>query len=333
MYRKSKSDRPRTNLCLETMENRECPATLVAYDAATDTLTITGDNTANVVTLLHDDSANRVHVLHDGIDEEFFSSDVKVVKVDLKGGRDTFTQTLAAGSDFSFLKSLSIQTGAGPDKVLFDLVGNASDWADLKENLTIFLETGDGSDEVQLNIPYVEIANFLDFRANLGNGADKFNAISFGSVGIDASAKIDVRGGNGNDTLTYFGTYNAQAPGAGLKVGDLGSFSVLFDGGNGADRLNATYAGEVDGDCTIYLNGDLGDVGAQRDWIDIHMYTSAASTGKLTVFAVGQRGNDVMRVLAEGYVPGGSQLLADGGLGKDQCISTFNVSLDGIEVF
>src|SRR5262245_39758516 len=120
-------------LHIETLEGRDCPSTTVLFDNAAHPLTITGHNKANVDKVVHNDNANEVHVLHDGQDEVFSSSAIDKIVVDLKGGNDSFTQTLQEGTNFFRGKSLDVNTGAGRDKVLIDLAGNANHWAILKE--------------------------------------------------------------------------------------------------------------------------------------------------------------------------------------------------------
>jgi hypothetical protein len=332
MSRHSRGGRGRPSLLVQPLDDRRCPSSVVAYDSATDTLTITGDATANVVKIVQDDVANQILVQHDGVDEVFASSVVGNIVVDLKEGRDSFTFTFQEGTNFLRARTLDVVTGTGRDTVMFDLAGNSNHWAILKEDLSINLNTGAGADKVQINTPPVEIANKLAFTGHLGAGADRFDAIAFGGVGANGSLVLDVRGEAGADAMTYFGTYNPQQPAAGITVGNQALMSVLYDGGIGKDRLDVNYVGEVDGLCSFYLHGDLTNLGGpERDRVSVHTRTNAGSTGDFYGYALGGDGNDILRLLAEGDVPNGSQLHADGGAGKDECVNTYNVDVQGCE--
>jgi hypothetical protein len=332
MFSLSKNGRNRPDLQVEALEDRWCPSTVAMLDNATQTLTITGDQAADKVQLVHDDNANEIHVLHDGVDETFVSSNVQTIVVNLKGGNDSFTQTLKEGTNFFRGKTLDVRMGVGADKVAFALAGDANHWAILKENLTIDLRTGRGADKVQIDLPTIEIANELRLTALLGGGADRFDAIAYGEVGATGGLFLDTRGEAGTDVLNYYGTYNPNDPAAGIKVADQAGLSVLFDGGAGADRLSATYIGEVDGLCSFYLHGDLHNAGGpDRDRVVVHMSTKPDSTGDLYGYSLGGRGNDLLQLLAEGQIPSDFILTADGGKGFDQCVSTFNVLVQNCE--
>jgi hypothetical protein len=330
MYRTSYANRTRQRLHLEAFEDRRCLSAVVAFDAATATLSITGDNLADNVKVVHDASANQLHVIHDGQDQIFTGSDVDKIVVDLKGGNDTFTETLATGTNFSHATDVRIDMGNGRDTVDVALAGDASHWATLKENLYLKMYTGNGNDQIHVALPYVEIGNNLTMVAYLGAGADQFDAVSVGGVGTQAVASLNVFGEAGNDTLNYFGVYDPQSPAAGIKVADQGLLSVYFNGGAGQDKLGVDYAGKVDGTASFLLIG--GDGGVQRDRVSIHTFTQPASNGTLSALADGGKGNDILRVIAEGSLPAMANITANGGDGKDECVNTYSVLVQNCEL-
>lgn len=330
MFRNSPQARNKTLLRVESLEERRCLSADAVLDAGV--LTITGDGGADDVRIVHDDSANQIQVIHDGVTDTFSSSAVGKIVVNLRGGDDRLTEELEQGTNFFRAKDVNVNMGRGDDTILFDFAGDATFWATLKEDLEIETRTGGGDDAVQINVPAIEIANALDFNAHLGKGDDRFDAISYGRIGTQGRLTLDVWGEAGVDELAYFGTYDPAAPANGIQVADLATMSVYFDGGAGKDQLNATYSGEVDGLAGFYLHGDQNNAGgAERDRVTLHTITKAGSTGTLAGNVLGGAGDDVLRLLAEGTIPPGSDLHVDGGEGFDKAVTTANVSLTSVE--
>jgi hypothetical protein len=330
MLRNSPIARNRTLLRLECLEERRCLSAVAGLDAGT--LTITGDGGADDVRIVHNDTANQIQVIHDGVTDTFTSSAVNQIVVNLRGGDDVLTEELEQGTNFFRAKDVSVNLGRGDDTLMFDLAGDASFWATLKEDLEIDARTGGGDDAVQINVPAIEIANHLDMNAHLGKGDDRFDAISYGRIGAQGRVTLDVWGEAGQDELFYYGTYDPNAPANGIVVVDQATLGVYFDGGAGKDKLGATYSGKVDGMVSFFLHGDQNDAGgAERDRVTLHTNTSAGSTGTLSGNVLGGQGDDRLELLAEGTVPADSTLVADGGQGFDKAVTTFNVSHVSIE--
>jgi hypothetical protein len=250
----------RTRLSCSPLEGREVPACIVGLGGP-DTLVVSG-NAASDAVILRDDGLGNI---------SGFAT-----------GHGNF--------NFSGIKQISVGTGAGPDRVVYQLMRP--------------LQTG----------------QFRNVVVGLGDGNDSFTANLYNANGIGSDLLANSRlqltawGGTGADAMTI----NAQrdvdvAAGAVLKM-------ILF-GDAGNDVIRGYYRGENDGAVSIrdFDGGDGNDI------IRGLIHEDAGSTGVNAGIVHGGDGDDQLAlVLNTLSVP--LLGLLDGGAGTDTGVSTANVT-------
>jgi Ca2+-binding RTX toxin-like protein len=251
-----------TRLNVQSLESREVPACIVTQPTP-GTLSIVGDGASDLV-VLRDDGA---------------------------GGISGFA-TGAGAFSFTGIRNIRIATGAGNDRVDYNLIRNLQ--PNQVRNLSVSL--GSGNDW---------------FSANLHNG--------FTAVGSDLLANsqmsISAFGGDGADSMHINANRDVDvAAGASLKM------TMFGDAGN--DLMTVYYRGENDGSVTIpALDGGTGD-----DAIRGVYQADLGSIGSALGIVRGRDGNDSLSLLMFG--PNVSPLsLLDGGAGIDTGLHTANVAM------
>jgi hypothetical protein len=101
--------------------------------------------------------------------------------------------------------------------------------------------------------------------------------------------------------LNTWNTYdNAESSYGAIDITHDSSFTIKLKGDGGADELYVTYAGELDGDLVIRMNGGGGNDTvkmAQSDGGGI--YLAAGSNGSLDAILIGGTDNDSMALTVD----------------------------------
>lgn len=157
----------------------------------------------------------------------------------------------------------------------------------------VVMDLGSGNDSVIVDVDAVDGADLI-LSADLGRGNDRFDAAFFGDL-IDAYVQMDVDGGAGHDDLLV-----ATNP---VYLDDVSTLDMVLDGGSGNDG--------------IAVNVELDDT----------------STGTLYLSALGNRGNDdlEMNVFGVDFLTEVSELVLDGGPGRDRYTATSEVVIFNLE--
>lgn len=297
---------------LEALEGRWCPS--AAARLSGDTLRITGDNFHNDVAVVQNDSHDSLDVVADGFSYHFFSSSVRKVIVDLKGGDDSFQWHMDSGR-FAFRKELSLTLGNGNDTAVLDF--SAGDQVTIAAALKISVDAGNGGDDVRAAFGDVDSSGSVNFSAGLGNGDDACALALEGSLHGRAQAKISVDGGAGADMLSV------QADHAFLDRWSL--LDVTVDGGSGNDRIDYVYSGELHGQLKFSGSGGAGD-----DTIFADLTLDTSSDGRAWAREYGESGRDDLtlrvydpsRSSSSYHGPAAVDGRVDGGSGWDSCSVT-----------
>jgi hypothetical protein len=244
---------------LEALEDRSCPAVLVTLTGQT--LTIVGDNHANVVTVHEDDGATDLEVRADGVKHNFAANAVTTIAVDLKAGNDQFTYNF--GEDvFKFPKTILVKLGKGNDQVHFDLNDDTNapgQFTTVKANLDIHVTGGKGSDVVTADFGTVDSANVsLDVDLGQARRTQFFGRI-LGDLKGTAQETLDVQGGRRNDLLSVLADNNLANGHPGIDIDAGAALEVHLHGGPGNDHLVANYQGKVAGSLAITEDGGPGN--------------------------------------------------------------------------
>jgi hypothetical protein len=252
----------RTRLNVQSLESREVPACVVTHPTA-DTLVITGDAAPDLV-VLRDNGA---------------------------GGVSGFA-TGAGAFGFAGIKNIRVNTGAGDDRVDYNLTRNLL--PNQVRNLTVSL--GAGNDWFSANLHNPSTAVGSDLLANSHMTIAAFGGDGKDSMHVNANSDVDV------------------AAGASLKM-------MMF-GEAGNDLMTAFYRGENDGAVAIQnLDGGTGD-----DVIRAVYQADPGSTGSALGIVHGGDGNDALSLFMFG--PNVSPLsLLDGGAGTDSGFHSPNVTM------
>jgi hypothetical protein len=157
---------------------------------------------------------------------------------------------------------------------------------------------------------------YLKVNTYLGAGDDSAFINMWGDISGSADVSFYMSGGAGNDSLSTWNTFDNQdyAYGSVDVTGDS-SLSIVMKGGIGEDTLGLTYAGEMDGDLYIRLEG-----GADADDISGEVFLQGTSHGQLDALFKGQGGNDTLNFDLHDNSGGNAdilQALIDGGAGWD----------------
>jgi len=238
---------------LEALEDRNCP-TFIGVEGHT--LLIIGGPTADTVTIM--DSGNgMVTGTLDG--QTATGTAINNIVVHTGGGNDMLTYTLT--SPLTTPEHLQINMGSGMDSATLNFSPGITN-----TRLKVDFTGGRGDDT--LTTMFGPITNsHVNFRANLGKGADTFDGTLLGNIMGDSAVRFLVQGGKGADTLGFHADSTNIDAGASLKVN--------LRGGKGDDTINFDYKGVLNGRLLLNADGGKGN-----DTINATATLNAGSTGE-----------------------------------------------------
>jgi hypothetical protein len=326
---------------LETMEERMALSTVNLTDGG-HTLVITGDARDNHVSIVQDDAHDKLTVSYDSfvytrlgraipvtLSQTFQSSQIRTIEADLKGGNDTINWSLARGSNFSYSKTAWVDLGAGDDSASYNIAAPFLRGGLIRGNLNITTYGREGNDSVVGNFGHKD-GGMLNFNALMGQGNDEAHANLWGDVTGGASVGLSLVGGDGNDTLSVWHTYN-QDVGAykAVNISRDSHVGMYLDGGQGDDLISVTEAGRVNGLLNITAHGGEG-----KDTLNADVVLTPNSTpGNVRAALMGDEGDDTLNfhLVNNYYGPSVAQAVVDGGSGDDTAYTTPNVTAVSIE--
>lgn len=275
----------------EALEDRHLLAITTQLLDGGATLRIVGDSTSESVVIAQDDYHNTITVSWSNSSpvlntdlpqpvQTFQSSSITKVVVELNGGNDQLQYHLSSDS-LDWIKTINVDLGSGNDTAFFDFGG-------------LLYNIMDG-----VVIPPV----------GLLGGEDPIPPYDPEPANLNVNLRIDVNGGNGNDTVdAIFGNVNSK-------------LSYRLNGGAGQDSLSSTLAGHVN--TGRVANFDLSG-GDGKDTLYTYLgQEGVAQGGNISVFQRGGNGDDIMSV--QGYntvIHGRVAIRQFGGNGNDTIEST-----------
>lgn len=347
-------------LCaLEALEDRNLMAVAVQLVDRGSTLRLTGDTSAEWISIHQDDALNTLSVQWGVINptantvpppiQEFTSSSIKRIVVNTRGGNDNVTYAVD-GLNYSFAKSINIDTGAGNDTVMIDMGGQlyvplAIDGGDsvdgimpeppynwptptpleIQTNLNVSVQAGNGNDSVDAIFGHVRKG--MSYRSVGGTGNDSLSTSLAGVVSAGRSVVISQDGGVGNDHFSFH--QHAQSIETGARL------SVVQRGGAGNDQIDLQSFGWIQGTLLVNQVGNIGN-----DKLSTIVNASWPSTGTVRVRVQGETSNDQMVVgikrdedipphvlLAEPLANMRVEASAHGGFGRNLAWVTPNVKV------
>jgi len=285
---------------LEALEDRNCPSFIAV---AGHTLLIRGDATADTISIT--DSGNGT--MTGTIDGQTASGTaINHVVVHSGGGDDTLTYTLTNPLVTSL--HLQIDMGSGQDSATLDFSPGITNTR-LRVDFTGHI----GDDTLTTRIGPITNSH-VDFRSNLGKGADTFDGTLLGNIVGDSAVRFLVLGGKGADTLGFHADTTNIDAGAKLDVNLLG--------GKGNDTITVDYQGVLNGKLRLNANGGTGN-----DTIDATVTLNAGSTGEFRGAVRGGPGHDTLtfNVIDNSGGTADVDAFVDGGPGADTITHTPNV--------
>jgi len=198
------------------------------FDQAAMNMTIVGGAQKDSVTLLiRDDIGNHTKASHLN------------VFVDLLAGNDVFLGQLQGGDfklDNNSQASFVVRGGAGNDSLTFERLGSGIMSIDANAICLIDMDGGAGNDSVSADFGGVdawriEAGSTLKLRLNGGLGKDVLECLLTNNNQTVGNFDVAVRGGAGDDTITFATNNNGGTP----LYGPAGG--IILDGGAGKDIL------------------------------------------------------------------------------------------------
>jgi hypothetical protein len=252
---------------LEALEDRNCPS-FIAVEGHT--LLIVGDNTADTISIT--DSGNgTVSGTIDG--QSAMGTAINHIVVHTRNGNDTLTYTLT--NPLTTPEHLLIDMGNGTDSATLDFSPGITN-----TRLKVDFNGHNGTDTLTTMFGALTNSN-VNFRANLGKGADTFDDTLLGNIVGDSAVRFLVQGGKGADTLGFHAdTTNIDA---------ASKLAVNLLGGKGDDTINVDYAGQLNGKFALNANGGKGN-----DTIDANVTLNAGSAGDFVGHVRGGPGTDTL---------------------------------------
>jgi hypothetical protein len=310
------SIRPR----LDALEDR-CNPSIVWLDTDADgwrdKVAVTGTDGDETIVIRQNDATNWLSVTEGRFTEGYWSSKIRTVSVDLKGGSDSLTYQL--DYDAFYAKDINADLGAGHDTALLSARISSTFYRSVQADLDYSVVAGSGQDRVETDLGRVTKAK-VAVVANLGSEDDLFQSVWRGDIYNLGRVDCFVDGESGNDSL-YFQALT-DANGTGIDITSGSSMVMRLRGSTGNDILEARYSGTLDGHLSLNLIG-----GSENDQLLTDCTLRFDSDGWLSTFSYGNDGDDV--VTGKLYIsPGISGLpgtastvavgfLMDGGPGYD----------------
>jgi hypothetical protein len=179
---------------------------------------------------------------------------------------------------------------------------------------TLVASLGSGNDRFTASLlGGTQIAGNLNISVSGQRGNDRLSGFSFGTFAGQSSFYWSTQGGQGDDTLSFQQSSN---------INQSAVETVIQSGGNGEDKITASYIGRLLGSLTV-----IGDGGTGNDRISTILIVANTSTGVLVGSAVlGGPDNDNLTFLIpnQGSAFVFNQII-DGDGGIDSCTRTTNV--------
>jgi hypothetical protein len=252
---------------LEALEARNCP-TFIAVEGHT--LLIFGSSAADTISIM--DSGNgTVSGTIDG--QSAMGTAINHIVVHSGSGDDTLTYTLT--NPLTTSENIQINMGSGTDTAKLDFSPGV-----MNTHLKVDFTGGKGADT--LTTMFGPIMNSkVNFRSNLGKGADTFDGTLMGNIIGDSAVKFLVEGGKGDDTLGFHADTTNIDPGSTLGVN--------LRGGKGDDTINVDYAGQVNGRFNLDARGGQGN-----DTVTANVTLNAGSAGEFRGDVRGGPGTDTL---------------------------------------
>ena len=347
---------------LETLESRWCPSAAGIVQTGA-TLTIQGDG-ANDAIVVRDNGQGGVTAsitLASGT-QTFTGTGISAIDINAGGGNDTIDYALTgalreteslmlclgkgnnqvgvndAAGLLNAVLAISVD-GAGHNKITtqfgavtgsrlnlsecFGAGGATShvNFAGLLSSslVTVQVSSGLGNAHVFAQVGNVSSSN-LQFVTHLGKGANSFALTAAGNL-QNAVVHFNIDAGCGSNTIT-FGT-------VGVNVDTTSRLNLDTCTGTGNDTVNMTYAGVMDGELDLNLQG-----GKSNDTMDAVLTLEQGSTGRVWGREQGGNGTNMMTFdIYDDSNPGGKSTLAllnailNGGTGTDDLSATRNVKV------
>jgi len=221
---------------LERLDERAMPS--VSAVAASGTLTIKGDHHANTI-VITDDGTGHVTVVGDGQTTSF--EGVSYVRVTTGAGADRVEYDLTG--DLSAPRAVDVSLGNGNDTFVANVQGNLLDGG----SLILVSHGGNGDDQLSVEATDVDVAAGAHLTANLygQNGKDNLS-VDYSGL-LQGSATLSADGGNGKDVVSGNVSLNsATDPNSETSTLSDGWLTLNFSGGNGVDQISASLSGETD---------------------------------------------------------------------------------------
>ena len=329
---------------LNALEDRVALTGVVAFDPATSTLTVTGDDAANriSVTATKGNSAaiGKIVVVLDGQTTQYTSADLKSVSISGGAGGDVI------GFSFRGFRpgTINVSGDAGPDTIGVAGGGTIFDFLNGSPTTTLAMSvTGDGgadaassgNDKIGVSLDGLTLQNSnLAIRGDAGR--DNL-AVSLSAMNFGGGSQLSVLGGDGNDAA-FVALNDDSVSGASLTLdGGSGGDSLAFAVGGlsvGSAGFNATVdgnaAGGADNDAIGVALANLSLTSASSTKINIlgrggddtiaytQLYVRAAGNSTFNSSILSGDGNDAVTAVAILTLgPGQVALNLDGGFGTD----------------
>lgn len=232
----------------EALENRDVPSvTLQTLDNG-HTLKITGTGAWENVQIVENQLTGMLDVTYfktprpnsatiQTVNQLSFSNtEVTKVIVDLKGGNDSFSYSLAEGSHVTVARQWLIDLGAGNDSLVIDTGKVFDDSPELLQTLGLESSEGLTPDDVTdaefqalslapLEVPTIQAAT--GFTIHAGTGNDTLD-VNLGEIRNRAAVRLTTMLGDGNDVFELSSNYD---------VTGSGTLLVDVNGGAGKDAI------------------------------------------------------------------------------------------------
>jgi hypothetical protein len=249
----------------EGLEDRALLA--VSAFASGSLLTVTGDAAKNVVTITQNDVTNALTVKSGAATIwSGQSDDIEKIDVDLFDGKDEFTYTLAAGSDFLHKKEIDLDLGLKDDRATLRFVGASTaspTVSTIEADLDLKLKGGSGLDNMTVILGKIDAD--VDLKMEGGNDADIMKVQLRNHLLNDADVTLEMLGGSGNDTievnakLGHFNELGQFQNDIGADIHDDACLDVIMKGGANNDRMDFYYQGLMEGDLDVEIKGETGN--------------------------------------------------------------------------
>ncbi len=241
-------------------------------------------------------------------------------KVEVRGGTTRLFgfAGLPDGQTYVNLTGIAVQTGAGSDKIEFDIESPNS----------LDISANNGTGPAETSVKWKLQAGGMTPSANIAisgapSGASKVNVevdneSNSASIGIDAGTATEVAAKvNSSNTSSFLRTaFNAAAPKTSLEINSAASALELdIRAGALASNDELTYKVSQSRAATISANWNV-DGGAGDDKIEASLSTSGSTVTHRGSF-FGRGGNDFIKVETDGFATV-TGLTINGGLGDDQ---------------